>query len=366
VKFRPLAFGAAIGASVLLAACSSSSSGGAASTGSASAAAAGTAASSAAGSSTGSVVLPAEKIGIVGASNQSTIVVRYENDVEAAAKVLGWSTVVDDGNNTPSTWDNELQNLVTQHVSAILTVGVDATTAETQLQAAKAANIPVIAVGVTVNPQEQSLFAGAYEDSSNDLGDALATYILKKDPKAGIVAQNLTVAYSASQLIAGFEKALTTGGGTVLATQDDAGANPTQSFSASAVSLVRAHPNAAFIVGCCDFTSAIDLPALQQANLTQHVTIAEAYDDPITLQQIRAGEPVITVAVNNEQPIVDAMGALAAYFANKTPIPATDTTYQPQAKVVDKSNVPSSGNVYSFDDMLNAAATKWRAEYKIS
>jgi ABC-type sugar transport system substrate-binding protein len=344
-------------AALLLAACSSSGSNG--NSGSANNGSSGNS------GSTGLVALKTQKIGVVGASNQSTIVVRYEDDAVAAAKILGWSTVIEDGNNTPSLWDNELQDLVTQHVSAILTVGIDATTAESQLMAAKAAGIPVIAIGVTVNPQSAHLFAGTYQDSSNAKGSTLAAYILKKDPHATVVAQNLTVSYSASEFIASFEQSLKSGGGTVLATQDDSAANPAQSFAASAVSLVRSHPGVDFLVGCCDFTSAIDIPALQQAGLLKHVTVAETFDDPLTLQQIRQGQPVISVAVNNEQTIVDAIGALAAYFANHTAIPFTDASYQPIAQVIDKTNVPAGSRLYSFTQMLNTAKATWAKEYKL-
>jgi ABC-type sugar transport system substrate-binding protein len=313
----------------------------------------------------GRTPLPAEKIGVIGTTGSAPVVISWESIVAATTKALGWSTIVENGQNTPSVWDTEMQNLVTQRVSAIVTFGIDATTAEPELEAAKKAGIPVLATGLEVNPVGDNLFAGLYQDNALELGTAMAKYILQKTPKPSVVVQNLSIAYAVNGATRTFERVLTAGGGKVLETEDDSGADPTQSYGASAVSLMRAHPSAQYLVSLADFPPAIDIPALQQANLLNHVTIAAAYDDPITSQEIKAGQPVISAAVNWDQPVVDALGALAAFFAKGTPIPFTSSSYKPKVIVIDKANLAPGGTEFPPAGILAKAVSKWRLEYKL-
>ena len=53
-----------------------------------------------------------------------------------------------------------------------------------------------------------------------------------------------------------------------------------------------------------------------------------------------------------------------AYFTKKTPVPAGVDESKSEIKVIDKSNVPASGFVYSFDKDLATYADRWSTLYQ--
>jgi len=127
--------------------------------------------------------------------------------------------------------------------------------------------------------------------------------------------------------------------------------------------LALAHPKATALISCCDFSPLIDLPALKSANRAEMLLLTR-YDNESSLQAIRAGAPLVIATNHTDIFNLEALDALAAYFTKKTPVPASVDESKSEIKVIDKSNVPASGFVYSFDKDLATYADRWSTLYQ--
>ena len=145
---------------VVIAACS----GTAAPSGSAAASASGSPAASASGSgAAGAVTLG------VAFPNSDTFLSRVQNAITEEAAAKGATATITDAKDDTATQLSQVENFVSQGVSAIIVVPVDTSAAQPMADAAKAANIPI--VFVNRNPAisdvpyvgSDSLFAGTVE-----------------------------------------------------------------------------------------------------------------------------------------------------------------------------------------------------------
>ncbi|MBN9055287.1 MAG: substrate-binding domain-containing protein, partial [Rhizobiales bacterium] len=86
------------------------------------------------------------KIGFSQVTLQSPFYVQLKNGAEAAAKAAGDTLVFLDANGDVSKQNNDIQDLITQGVSAIIINPVNPEAVAPSLEAAAAAGIPVITV----------------------------------------------------------------------------------------------------------------------------------------------------------------------------------------------------------------------------
>ncbi|MGW5520153.1 sugar ABC transporter substrate-binding protein [Nocardia africana] len=316
-------------------------------------------------SSGGGTGLQGKKIGVLVTSMQSESEARFAQDTAKAAGILGWKTDIKDGQNNPQVWAQQAQQLVSSKVDAIITIGIDAPTITQALQSAKSASIPVIATNVSVAPTGKDLFSAVYSDDDVALGKTLAGYAIEKSPGAKAVGQTATAVYAADQLVQAAKAEIAAKGGTMAEVQDVDVTNLASSFGGTTVSLVQGHPDAKYLVSCCDFAPAIDLPALQQVGNT-NVTLLTRYDNDSSLEAIRRGAKLAIVATNSERTNLQALDVLAAFFAKGTPIPAAYPGDKFETTMVDASNVPPAGSVYPFQTLQAPFEQKWTSEYKIN
>jgi ABC-type sugar transport system substrate-binding protein len=307
--------------------------------------------------------LKPHKLGVLIITLQSESLARWTTHIQAAAAKLNWQVIVKDGLNNPAVVATALPELLNEGVDAVVTMAVDATLISEGLAAAKAKNVPVIATAVDVNPAGKSLFTAVYAPDSYGLGVALADYLLKKDPKAVAVGQSVTIVYAADRLVVGAKETLQKQGGSMEAVADADVTNLVNSFTQTTTDLVLAHPKATALISCCDFSPLMDLPALKSANRPE-VLLMTRYDNETSLQAIRAGAPLVIATNHTDIFNLEALDALAAYFAKKQPIPASVDESKSDIKVVDKENVPASGFVYAFDKDLASYADRWSTLYQ--
>jgi ABC-type sugar transport system substrate-binding protein len=195
------------------------------------------------------------------------------------------------------------------------------------------------------------------------LGVSLADYLLKKNPKAIAVGQTVTIVYAADRLVVGAKETLQKNGGSMEAVVDADVTNLVNSFTQTTTDLALAHPKATALISCCDFSPLMDLPALKSANRPEMLLLTR-YDNESSLQAIRAGAPLVIATNHTDIFNFEALDALASYFSKKTPIPASVDESKSEIKVIDKSNVPASGFVYSFDKDLATYADRWSTLYQ--
>jgi ABC-type sugar transport system substrate-binding protein len=306
--------------------------------------------------------LKPRKIGVLVITLQSESLARWSAQIQAAAAKLNWQVIVKDGQNNPAVVASALPELVDEGVDAVITMALDAPLMTEGLKMAKAKNIPVIATSVDVAPAGKELFTANYAPDSYVFGTAIVEYLLKKTPHVDTVGQDVSIVYAADRLLVGAKDALAKGGGTMEAIADVDVTNLVTSFTQTATDLALGHPKATVLITCCDFSPLIDLPALKAANRTD-MLITARYDNDTSLQAIRAGAPVIIATNHSSLCNLEALDALAAYFAKKEPIPAQMKDIG-ETRVIDKANVPAQGSVWSFDADLAAYADRWSKAYK--
>jgi ABC-type sugar transport system substrate-binding protein len=306
--------------------------------------------------------LKPRKIGVLVITLQSESLARWSDQIKQAAAKLKWDVVIKDGQNNPAVVATALPELVNEGVDAVITMALDAPLMTEGLKLAKSKNIPVIATSVDVNPAGKELFTATYAPDSYFLGVAIADYLLKKYPHVKTVGQDVSIVYAADRLLVGAKDTLAKGGGTMEAIGDVDVTNLVNSFTQTATDLALGHPDAKALITCCDFSALIDLPALKAANRPDLLMTAR-YDNDTSLQAIRAGAPLIIAVDHSAIANLEALSALAAYFASKTPIPPTLATTS-EIKVIDKDNIPKEGPVYPFDPDLAAYGERWSKAYR--
>jgi ABC-type sugar transport system substrate-binding protein len=305
--------------------------------------------------------LKPRKIGVLVITLQSESLARWSGQIQAAAAKLNWEVVVKDGQNNPAVVATALPELLNEGVDAVITMALDAPLMSEGLKLAKAKNIPVIATSVDVAPAGKEMFTANYAPDSYVFGTAIVDYLVKKDPKVVTVGQDVSIVYAADRLLVGAKDELAKTGGTMEAVADVDVTNLVNSFTQTATDLALGHPKATVMITCCDFSPLIDLPALKAANRPDMILTAR-YDNDTSLQAIRAGAPVIIATNHSSLCNLEALDALAAYFATNKPIPTTMKDIG-ETKVIDKSNVPAEGSVWSFDADLAAYADRWSKAY---
>jgi hypothetical protein len=127
--------------------------------------------------------------------------------------------------------------------------------------------------------------------------------------------------------------------------------------------LIAAHPNAKFLLSCCDFTPPINVAAFKQAGKPKVIT-AGRYDNLSSLKLIRDGAPVVVAAANADTGVLTAVDQIFAKKAKGDLDPNADKGKY-EFTFVDKSNVPASDTfVYDPAEQIAALAKHWDAEYE--
>jgi ribose transport system substrate-binding protein len=86
-------------------------------------------------------------VGIVSAAESNPLNDQFIAGAQAAAKALGWKSVVYDGKGTPTGWNAGIQQFVQHKVGGILLDAIADNEVPSALAAASAANIPVVSLG---------------------------------------------------------------------------------------------------------------------------------------------------------------------------------------------------------------------------
>ena len=308
-------------------------------------------------------VLKSRKIGVIVINTGSESLARWANNVQAAAAKLHWDVVIKNGESNPAVVATLLPELLTQGVDAVITMAVDAPLMAQGLAEAKAKNVPVIATVVGVNPAGRDNFTAVYAINDYELGVALAHYLVDKNPKAVAVGQTATLVYAADQLVVGAKDTLEKRGAKMAAVSDNDVTNLVNSFTQTAGDLALAHPEANAIISCCDFAPPIDLPALKAAH-REDMMLMTRVDNPSSIQALRAGANLVLAASRTDDYNLAALDVLVGHFGKGTPVPAALPNLKADVKIVDKTSIPASGEVYPFSQELAAYVERWGNDYQ--
>lgn len=123
------------------------------------------------------------KIGFSQVTLQSPFYVQLRNGAEAAAKAGGDTLIFLDANGDVSKQNNDIQDLITQGVNALIINPVNPDAVVPSLEAAKAAGIPVITVDRSINGEGVTAHIGR---DNKAMGKLVGEAVVKKLADAGV------------------------------------------------------------------------------------------------------------------------------------------------------------------------------------
>jgi ribose transport system substrate-binding protein len=123
------------------------------------------------------------KIGFSQVTLQSPFYVQLRNGAEAAAKAGGDTLIFLDANGDVSKQNNDIQDLITQGVNALIINPVNPDAVVPSLEAAKAAGIPVITVDRPINGEGVTAHIGR---DNKAMGKLVGEAVVKKLADAGV------------------------------------------------------------------------------------------------------------------------------------------------------------------------------------
>lgn len=310
-KYRRTLFAATIAGSLVLSACGSSSSGSpstssassaaaaastssaaaaAPSTSSAAAAAAGTSSAAAAiASSGGSAATPDNSkftIGVSVADQKSLFYIAAVDGMKKAAAAAGVKIIVLSADNNSNQQVNQVNDLITQQVNALIFIAQDATAAAAGVRAANKANIPVIAVDEKPESGDGKLATYIATDSVK-AASALCTWMFKQMGGSGQIGilQGVLGGTAEVQRSKGCAQALAANTAIKVVATQSANWDETQGFQA-AQNMLQANPGIKAIFAESD---AMGLGAAKAAKAAGRQIIAVGIDGfPTMIAGIKA------------------------------------------------------------------------------
>lgn len=307
----------------------------------------------------GKTQLEMKTIGIMGPVDAAEIIKLGTDATQTAAEALGWDTVRVDPQGDPAKMASGMNSLVNSNVDAIVLTIIEPATIQAGLRAAEAKGIPVINT-LTVS-HDSPLFAGTYWPDAaeeNDLMTARMREDLPEGAKIGMIQlPQFRNAEIAQEL---FVESAEAEGWEIVARHDTDLLNLVPDVNKAAGDMIRANPDLDAIWGCCDFTAAGAVPAVQGSG--KDITVYSVHGIPSSIQFAETGLAVLQIADYQKGSFI-AIDQLAKHWTTGEPIPKeTPEEFAFQMTIVDESNA-SEGYPYPTEDILADFKARWDELY---
>lgn len=303
-------------------------------------------------------------IAIFATQGQAEVQQRVIDSTKAAIAAVGWTSQFADGEGDPAKIQQRCEAMINAKPDAMLVIFAVPVLQTACFEAAQAADIPVLNVGLPA--EETPLLAGQFGGDQRALAADLAA-VMAKDLKKGdkIVAINLLQFFAAAERFAGLEEAQKANGWDVVGTYDVDLTILFEGTTKAGVDNLNAHPDLKAFWSCCDFGGAALLPAVEQSGRNVHTYSFYAISQ--VLPAVRTGN--VTVAEeDNVKTGPMAIDALLKFFVDGTPIDSAAALAENpiQHIIVTKDNVPAEGQeVFSSKEALNHYLRLWQTRYNI-
>jgi len=262
------------------------------------------------------------KIGFSQVTLQSPFYVQLKNGAEAAAKAGGDTLVFLDANGDVSKQNNDIQDLITQGVSAIIINPVNPDAVVPSLEAAAAAGIPVITVDRSVNGGKVTAHIGRDNKKMGQLVGEAVVARLKAD---GVTkAKIIEIQGDAGGAVMmdrrdGFHKGIEGSGNTIT---EGPYAEYIRANAVTAMQdLLQANPDVKVVYAHNDDMALGALQVLKENNRTD-VLVAGVDGLSEALGIIADGGNYIATALNDPQYLGDVTIQVAREAAAKKPVPS--------------------------------------------
>ena len=303
------------------------------------------------------IKLPMKTIGILGPVDAAEVIKLGTDATATAAKALGWKVInLDPGGDLAKT-AADMNSLVTSHVDAIILTIIEPATIQAGLRAAAKAHIPVI--NTMSQTHSSPLEAGTYWPTPS-IEMNLLVGVMKKDLPKGAKLGMIQLPQFYNALIAQqlFRKAAQNAGWNIVATHDADLANLVPDVNKAVGDMIRANPDLSAVWGCCDFTVAGGVPAIQQSG--KNVTLYSLHGVPSSVQFVKSANAKIEIA-NAQISSFIAIDALVKKWTTGAPIPrATPKEFTYQMTVIDKN---TKAYPYPTSRILAQFKSRWAKLY---
>lgn len=247
--------------------------------------------------STGKVCVDKKTVGYVDIFAASPIETAMKELSDAAVKSVGWDMKFVDAAGDFTKMQQAIQSFVNQKVDYIIVASADAAPIRQGLQAAKAANIPVVEIGGG-NLDPQNLFTATYNEDEKQLGKMLAEHIVETVPDAKIADLATTLNHSGQARGEGLKEAVDGSGGSaeIAASQQVDSANVVPSTTKTLTDMLTANPDINAIYATFDSmaTAAANAARTKGSDAKVYTTFAT----PPNLEMIEKGQLAAVIDAN--------------------------------------------------------------------
>ena len=328
------------------------------------------------GASLGKAEVPAKTIGIVSNNAGSPAALGLQKATQQAASLLGWKTVVCDGQGQPAQQQRCMDSVLSQNVDGVAEIGLDATVIRDGLNRAKDQGVPVINYGGVV--PESELFPSQYAPDDAGMARVLAEWVVEQLGGEGEVFMNNFPGGLWSELRTGAAKEVFDGAGGIEIVGEHSidYANFNQDIRKAVGAALVSHPKIAAIYGTVDFVPQPTVQALSEEGANQDDVIVTGFyvtDENMALLKSGQLDAIATSALNASAWVTidqfaqhfgrDAEFAVGSDYLADQPDDLPLEFIQPQ--VVTSEDVKSKGEKATEppEDYVSFFTAKWEQEF---
>lgn len=294
---------------------------------------------------------------------------KAENAFKEAAGVIGWKVVQGSRAEDVITAEESIQNLLNQHVDAIVMQSVDPSTLGESLKRANEEEVPIV-IQENGSGYEYlyngSILAMPDWDFASQ-GSVLATFFIrsvleKTEGKEAevIVFTGLPTLPSQQLWLGALENELKWNPQVkVVARHSVDYTKPGEDISSFLEQELKAHPNVVGIYTIANLEAPATVGAVEAAGKTGEIVITSLFADKDLLELIRQEKLTGIVDVPVEQGSWQSAEALVDYFTGREVNRNESLTDPLQPKLVDLSNVPPKGKEVEYPPFKPEFLKKW-------
>lgn len=289
---------------------------------------------------------------------------RWIAQIKATNARLGWKTEVCNGNGNAATIAQCMEGFVTRQVDAVLTMSLNGPEISKGMAQAKAAKIPVFAVGIDVAPETAEQFDAIYSSGTVAAGKFAGKWIADNAKDRDVVGVDVTQVFGGHGFVQGVTTSIKEGGlPGYKDLRDTDVANLVNSMTQNTQAILQKNPGKLTFVDCCDFGGSIFWPVIEKAGRSKDVQVVTRFDNPSTVKLAKGGANLLIIVERGSEHIFNATNALLEHWINDKPFESK--IYQPDIGVHRAKDFANTDRIYPFPADLEEQMATWGKTYKL-
>lgn len=285
-----------------------------------------------------------------------------------AGKRLGWEVQMYDGKGQPNTQAAALLDALSWGATAIVAVSIDYRSIQLPLKEAKKRGVPVVAIGQSGDTpnrlpelqEGQLAWSSAIDVDCDELGRALARWVISDSGgKANIVVYNDVEFGGVVEQVAGLMAGLEECADCTVDEQQMTAAQIATNLGQQVTGYLRTHPETTYVFAPFDPAAFAMVAAIRSAGMGDKIKVLSIVGNEENLDLIRRGEIQVADGAFDTQYTGYAAVDHIIRHLNGQSIMEPHNENVPFI-VLDKTNLPDSGNWRSDIDTVGKFMALWR------